>query len=212
MLIPLYFADIWKDFQKNTEFSPAQLGYGLQEDGSARISRAPLSVLCVIDDAVNVMPQESALDELASFCKHGCVLDFERSCTRSHIALMQGLRKRVEGFFAVPARFLCHCPSAIPVVSCPKPCNHWRSWVQTVQRHYPKGWMLELTPWKHISPCHMHASQGQLKGALCRYQCEGGITQYYDTKQTLREKMSLAEAHGCKAVIGLYQEWCSLTD
>ncbi len=212
MLIPLYFADIWKDFQKNTEFSPAQLGYGLQEDGSARISCAPLSVLCVIDDAVNVMPQESALDDLASLCKHGCVLDFERSCTRSHIALMKGLHTRVEGFFAVPARFLCHCPYALPIVSCPKPCNHWRSWVQTVQRHYPKGWMLELTPWKHISPCHMQASHGQLKGALCRYQCEGGITQYFDTKQTLREKMRLAEAHGCKAVIGLYQEWCSLTD
>ncbi len=212
MSIQCYLADIWKDFRKNEEFSYAQLGYGLQEDGSARISHAPLPVPCVIDDAVIVMPQEASLDALAALCKNGCILDFERPCTRAHIALIHGLRKRVRGFFAMPVRFLCHCPSAIPIVACVKPCNHWRSWVQNVQRHYPKGWLLELTPWRHISPCHMQESQGLLKGALCRYQCDGGITQYYDTKQTLREKISLAEAHGCKAVIGLYQEWCSLQE
>ena len=212
MPIPCYLADIWKEVQKNSNFSYAQLGFGLKEDGSARISHALPSALCVIDDAICVMPQECALDALASLCKRGCVLDFERACTRAHIVLIQGLRKRTEGFFALPARFHSHCPSAIPVVSCPKPCNHWHSWVQNVQRCFPSGWMLELTPWKHISPCRMQYSKGFLKSALCHYQCDGGITQYYDTKSSVREKLSVASQHGCVAAIGLHQEWYTLKD
>ena len=210
MSIPCYFAENWKESVNNSDFSYAQTGFGLQEDGSARLNPCAFPALCVIDDSILPLPKEEAIDRLAENCQNGGCLDFAKPVQTAHIVLLSGLQRRCKEPLAVPARFLTYSPKSLPLLSCPRPCNSWLSYVQGCRQRYPKGWVLELTPWRHISPCRMKQASGRLKSALCEYRCERGITQYYDTKETLREKIKYAEDHGCIAAIGLYSEWESL--
>ncbi len=210
MSIPWYFAENWKESVNNGDFSHAQTGFGLHNDGTARLNPCSFPALCVIDDSVITLPKEEAITTLAEHCTHGCCLDFAKPVQTAHIVLLSGLQRLCTGLFAVPARFLPYAPKAHPLLSCPRPCNSWLSYVKNCQQRFPKGWLLELTPWRHISPCHMKQASGRLKSAVCEYRCERGITQYYDTKETIREKIKYAEDNGCIAVIGLYSEWKTL--
>ena len=210
MSIPCYFAENWKESVNKGNFFYAQTGFGLYSDGSARLNPCSFPALSVIDDAVLPLPKEESITALAEHCHNGVCLDFAKSVQTAHIILLSGLQRRCTGLFTVPARFLPYAPKALPMVSCPRPCNSWLSFAQGCRQRFSKGWILELTPWRHISPCHMKQAAGRLKSALCEYRCERGITQYYDTKDTLREKIKYAEANGCIAVIGLYSEWEAL--
>ena len=210
MSIPCYFAENWKESVNGANFIYAQTGFGLCSDGSARLNPCSFPALCVIDDSVLALPKEEAIAALAEHCGHGCCLDFAKPVQTAHIVLLSGLQKRCKGLLVVPPRFLPYAQKALPLLSCPRPCNSWLSYVRGCRQRFPQGWVLELTPWRHISPCHMKQAAGRLKSALCDYRCERGITQYYDTKETLQEKIKYAEDNDCVAVIGLYSEWETL--
>ena len=210
MSIPCYFAENWKESVNGADFFYAQTGFGLCSDGTARLNPCSFPALCVIDDSVLSSPDESAILELAKHCGQGCCFDFAKPVQSAHVLLLKGLSKHCKGLLVAPPRFLPYAPGATPLLSCPSPCNSWLSYVRSCHQRFPKGWALELTPWRHISPCRMKQAAGRLKSAVCEYRCERGITQYYDTKETIQEKIKYAENSGCIAVIGLYSEWNSL--
>lgn len=216
MPIPLYYAAEWKQIVTNsTKVPQAVTGFGLYEDGSPRIPEgiaAEPQAMAVIDDAVlpqGVVPEET-LDTLGSYCKAGCCLDFLRPLCPQHLALIHGLARRIpEGRpFLLPAPYHSLAPSALCVLSCLKPCNRWTSFLEQAQQAHPSGWCLEVTPWRRAVPFAPGrlCPGGPVPLALCRCRPQGEGLLYYDTAETLRMKLTAAEAYNCRLAIGLLQE------
>lgn len=211
MPIPLYFAVNWKESVNNSEIRLAQGGYGVWEDGSARLPEKQLpGALRIVDDALipTGAVTEEALDSLA--CTDGCFLDFERPFCAVQLALTDGLRKRLgkSVLFALPERFAPYATNALPVVSCPKPCNSWREFCRQAHARHPRGWMLELTPWSETFGLadSGHVAHGELSSALCAYTRSKTALHYYDTRKTVAQKLAQAETFGCRAAIGILRE------
>ncbi len=217
MSIPLYFAVNWKESVNNSQTRLAQSGFGLKKDGSARLPERWIpNALRMIDDAV--LPESAvsaaAIERLASVCKNGCFFDFERPVCQTHLSLIIGLRSRLppKKLFALPERFLSFAPDALPVVTCPKPCNSWKEFARQVQKRHRNGWMLEIVPWSYTVPTKHSFSEKSdvLTAAMCSYQRKNTVLRYYDTRKSIEEKLTLAEEYGCRAAIGIWSELIAL--
>lgn len=212
MPIPLYFAMNWKEIVNNPPQRLAQGGYGVREDGKARLPERHLSgALRIVDDAVLPTAEvtEEALDRLAALCADGCCLDFERPLCAMQLSLIGGLRRRFGrgAFLALPERFAPYAPEALPVVSCPTPCNCWREFVRQAHVRHRQGWMLEITPWSLCIPVeNAGTARGKLPAALCSYIRSDGMLLYFDTRESIRAKLAAAESYGCRAAIGILRE------
>lgn len=211
MSIPLYLAYDWKESVNNWIPPAAQLGFGFFADGSPRLPEQTLpDALTVIDDAVlpeKVLP--AALERLAAHCRNGCLLDFERKPNAAHRAILLGLAGLLADvpLFAVPERFSALYPRALPFVTQPRQCASWSDFARRTQRQYPNGWMLEIFPCSYTAKMPFAKTQsGFLESAVCCYRQSGASIRYYDTMQTLRNKLEIAERHGCRAAVGLYCE------
>lgn len=211
MPIPLYFAVNWKESVNNSEILLAQGGYGVWEDGTARLPRRQIpDAPRIIDDSVLPSAEVSreTLDRLAELCTNGCFLDFERPFCALQLTLTDGLSRRLgrSAFLALPESLAPYAPSALPVVRCPSLCNGWREFCRQAQARHPRGWMLELTPWSETFEYREHDARGELPAALCAYVCTDGTLHYYDTRESIRAKLSAAESFGCRAAIGILSE------
>lgn len=209
MPIPLYYAANWKEIVNNTRIRRAQTGFGFYSDGSLRIPERILpGALCVIDDSALPAACAESVQLLAQYCKHGCCLDFERPITQAHRAFIRLLRQHTSRteIFALPARFSGE--GMIPVLSCPTPCNCWASFLRNAEARFPAGWMLEIVPWNQVVPysAALSVPVERLAEAVCRVERQPHGIRYFDTAETLRGKLALAEAHRCIAAIGLYGE------
>ncbi len=200
MQIPIYLA---ANHEAGIKYPLAQLGFGFYENGSVRIPPRilPKSV-AVIDDMYLPNFTQSAIEMLRAKIPNGCILDFERKPSPLHQKLIAALPNVI----ALPASFYTQRSKALPIVSCPEPCNQWNHFLRNTQKSYPKGWMLEITPWKRSIRGSAPKEEGFLQNALCRYRKKDGALLYFDTKQTISQKLSLAENYGCRAAIGLLQE------
>ena len=75
------------------------------------------------------------------------------------------------------------------------------------KRRFPNGWALELTPWAAELPAPpLPYPGGMLPAALCSCEKSPAGLRYFDTPESLRQKLAHAAAHGCRCAIGLWQE------
>lgn len=210
MPIPLYFAIHEKDSVSKPKFHAAQCGFGFFADGTLRL---PVSILpdalAVIDDSIlpQKPPSEEAFRKLALCCQFGCLFDFEQTPTPMHTMLIQKLAQHSASqiLFAAPEAF--RHPRLLPLISQPKePCS-WLDFLRKTQEKHPHGWMLEVIPHTHTATLPFAKNQsGYIADSVCLYRQNGRRVQYYESRQTVRKKLSLAEDYGCRAAIGLYRE------
>ena len=148
------------------------------------------------------------LDRLAARCGGGCCLDFLRTPGPVHRAVAQGLQQRLGNApMLLPAAYHALAPEAQPLLSCLRPCNAWDGFVRSAERRFPNGWALELTPWAAELPAPPLAYPGgMLPAALCSCEKSPAGLRYFDTSESLRQKLAHAAAHGCRCAIGLWQE------
>lgn len=212
MSIPLYFAVNWKDSVNNSNIRFAQCGFGFRADGSLRLPESLLAgAPAVIDDAIlpRDAPEAAVYARLASLCKSGCLLDFERPYCRLHQTLIAELSQRLvrQTLFAVPERYCRGLTRPLPLVTQPRRCPNWETFLRETQARHPQGWMLELIPVDYSVKLPVAAVQsGFLSDAVCCYRQEGKQAHYFDTQNTVAQKLTAARRYGCKAAIGLYQE------
>lgn len=212
MPFPVYFASNWKESVNDPRVLPAQYGFGFLQDGALRLPERMIpGALRIVDDAVlpTRAPEQASLAQLASLCKNGCLLDFERKPTPVHAAILRALAPLLEGapLFSAPERFLEVCPDLLPLVTTPDRCANWTDFVTQAGKRHPNGWVLELIPRNDSVQLPFAAqSSGELRDAMCRYRQNGRTAEYYDTRQTVARKLSLARANGCRACVGLASE------
>ncbi len=200
MQIPIYLAVRNEEIQK---FPLAQLGFGFYPNGSVRLPNRILPrTVAVVDDMYLPNFSQSALEILKSKLPNGCIFDFERKPTALHQRLISSVTKII----ALPAQFQEFAPKALPIVSCPEPCNQWQAFLRNTQKLYPKGWMLEITPWFRKVSGTAQKAEGFLQNSVCRYKHEDGELIYYDTRQTIAQKLTMAQGYGCKSAIALLDE------
>ena len=212
MPFPVYFASNWKESVNDPRVLPAQYGFGFMPDGALRLPERMIpGALRIVDDAVlpTRAPEQASLAQLASLCKSGCLLDFERKPTPVHAAILRALAALLDGapLFSAPERFLEVCPALVPLVTTPDRCANWADFVSQAGKRHPNGWVLELIPRKDSVRLPFAAqSSGELRDAVCRYRQSGQTAEYFDTRQTVAQKLTLARASGCRACIGLASE------
>lgn len=210
MSIPFYFAMEANEAKIEPGVRYAQLGFGFAEDGKLRlpehrITNAP----AVIND--RFLPakaiESKVLDQLAEVCQNGCILDFERPVNEVSAAIAIGLQKRQNFHMIVPPMLCRLCPDAdvqIPGLL----CNHWEKFMERMQKLYRNKWVLEIIPWHYSLPSNRkNAESGYLQEARCNYHIENGEIRYYDTKESIEEKIKIAESNGCQAAITLLREY-----
>ena len=212
MPFPVYFASNWKESVNDPRVLPAQYGFGFTQSGTLRLpERTVPNALRIIDDAILPArtPDSAAFAQLASLCKNGCLFDFERKPTPMHTAILRALAALLKEIplFSAPERFMSVCPSLLPLVTTPPGCASWTDFVTQAGKRHPNGWALELIPRNDSVQLPFAAqSSGELRDAMCRYRQNGRTAEYYDTRQTVARKLSLARANGCRACVGLASE------
>lgn len=208
----VYFASNWKDSVNDQRIFPAQYGFGFTENGALRLPEKLLpDALRIIDDAIlpRTVPDAAALSRLALQCSKGCFFDFERAPTQMHTAIIRGLSQKLSDtpLMVAAERFVPLCASLLPLVSPPPRCTNWRDFAAKNGARYPKGWVLELIPNAYSVQMPLSAqSSGRLEDALCCYRQTGKTIRYYDTYETLSQKLALAREHACCAAIGLLKD------
>ena len=201
MSISVYLAVNDEEIVNHPKNLIVQLGFGFHSDGTVRSPRQIKSGIVVVDDLHMPNFSVSALQILKSKFR-ACILDFERPPTPLHKKLIQGIPK----ILAITAKYHSFAPQALPIVSCLEPCNSWEQFLKQTEQQFPNGWMLEITPWHHEKIGTMNQKEGFLSYAVCRYEKRNNHILYYDTKETINEKLKLAEQYHCKAAIALLQE------
>ena len=211
MSFHVYFASNWKDSVNDPRIFPAQFGYGFTESGMPRFPEKAISdALRILDDAIlpKRIPDTAAIARLAQQCGNGCFFDFERAPTQIHAAIIRKLSHELRGQLLFAAeRFMPLSSSLLPLVTAPQRCTNWQRFAMQTGAHYPKGWVLELIPCNDSVQMPLGAQgSGKLRDALCCYQQRGKTIRYFDTWETLSQKMILARENGCRAAIGLLEE------
>ncbi len=210
MSIPFYFAMEENEASPSAGGRCAQLGFGFQEDGSLRLPRRLLSgAAAVVDDHLlpSTPPEPAVLDRLAETCGNGCFLDFERPINEVGAAIAVGLHQRLNGNMTVPPALHGLCPDAAVQVQGPF-CNHWERFMQNVQAQYGYHWVLEVIPWdKSIQLTYMETQEGCLHAAVCHYRVKDSLVHFFDTEETITQKLAVAEKYGCQAGIVLLREY-----
>ena len=212
MSIPLYFAADYEEIVTIPKrHDRALTGFGLYPDGSIRKPPDRIPALAVIDDAFlpQKTPEPHVLDMLADVCGQGCFFDFVRPQTPLHRALARGLQARLPQMVPLflPEPYHALAPESICVLSRVRPCNHWARYLEAKGGSYPAGWCLELIPWHQALPQRRRrACRRTLPYACCELEMRGDELYYFDTAETLRLRLKVAQEYGCRAAIGLYRE------
>ena len=212
MSIPLYFAaDCEEIVTISDRHDCALTGYGVFPDGSVRTPPETVPALAVIDDAFlsKHTPDEAVLDTLAAACGQGCFFDFVRPMAALHRALVSGFQKRLPRTVPMflPEAYHSLAPNSICVLSRAAPCNHWARYLAEKSAACPAGWCLELIPWSRTFPQRTKTTEARhLPYACCEMEAHGGELRYFDTPDTLRQRLAIAEKYGCCAAVGLYRE------
>lgn len=202
MPIPLYFA-------ANVEISDEkvmQLGYGLYPDGTIRVPKHRIAdVPIVIDDAEPVPVSAARTAELCAFGESGIYFDFERPFCEYHRQLLAQARQLTEQIW-LPEGYPAE--NALPVCTCPRPCNCWTDFLAAAQRRHPRGWAWEIIPWYAVvTYSGAPLPPSFLENAVCMAQVSDGRLHYFDTHETIRKKLKLAEQYGCRSAVCLRSEW-----
>ena len=202
MSISVYLAVKGEEFVNYPQNLLVQIGFGFHADGTVRVPKRPKGI-ALIDDIHLPNVSISAIQILKSKFQT-CIFDFERTPDPIHKKLIQGMSGKK--IIALPARFHPLVSQVLPIVSCLEPCNSWAQFAEQNQKLYPRGWMLEITPWYHEKIGTIQKDEGFLPNALCNFRKKKDKVIYFDTKETLTEKLKVAEKYGCKAAIALYCE------
>lgn len=206
MPIPLYFASI----SEKTNANVMQLGFGFHDGGALRLPQKRLSnVPIAIDDAI--IPNQLDPQRLNALCRaadKGVFLDFERPQSAFHDALIKAVHKFAP-FVWLPEKYRCDFQDVIAVCACAEPCNRWEAFAAERQRRHSNRWALELIPWNRTVK-RENAATGKtvyLGTSVCMADFGAQSVRYYDTRQTLLKKLSIAAAYGCCGAVCLWEEW-----
>lgn len=213
MSIDLYFIGNCKEIVTYPTVHSLSYGWGMDEKGAVRhLSANTEETPIVIDDSIVPPVKEELLAKLVCCCKHGCILDFERQYSPFHGALISSLRKAKIAPIWIPENYKKYCPEAIPLVFTELPHNSWKNYCISQHQQYRKGWALEYHPVQlskqSFSP--IEKKRTVLRDALCITETKNGQVTYYDTIETILEKLRIAEQYGCKGMIGIADEWHKL--
>ena len=214
MSINLYFIGNCKDFMTYPTFRSLSYGWGINKNGGIRRpNENPTATPIVIDDSIALPVSAESLTELADCCGYGCILDFERQYSPFHAALISVLQKARVGPIWIPANYTKHCPEAIPLVLTELPHNSWKNYCISLERTYHTGWALEYHPVRISKPSSASSCSARrvlLRNALCITESNNGQIHYFDTVETIMEKIRIAEQYGCKGIIAIADEWKAL--
>lgn len=213
MPIPLYFAMNWKESVNSPPSLRAQLGFGFGADGTLLLPERQLDAApIVLNDATEPAQdiRTETMQALAARARYGCICDFERPCTHAHLALLEALRSALPpgALFVLPERYYARFPHGRALVSPGQLVPNWECFCRQAQKRYADGWFLELEPCdlRFRAPV-AQSRQGTLSGCLCAFFQDGTQIRYYDTAETISQKLALAASCGCVAGLALYREW-----
>lgn len=188
--------------------SRAVLGAHFQPDGTLLVPQQD-GTLLVMDDSVlpEALQQEQILQASNGFST--LYFDFEQPVNASCGQLLQAFSAQYTGNLWVPPAYAPFAPTALVCLPIPV-CNHFSRFCQAAQRQYPQGWVLEVHPCRMELPlpCRWPVSTHRL--ALLQMQAQDGICTVTDTKQTLLQKLTIAQRFGCQGAIGLWEELWTL--
>lgn len=218
MNLPLYFAAFEKNIETGTHGHPP-----LARVYAPNAAYSDTDILICTDQEPSILSEDEA-NAFCEICKaysiQGVFFDFIRPLSGKLVRFAELVQKALpDRFFILPERYASVSGSALILCTPCLPQNSWESFCKQKQAIYAQRWALELIPYQLLyengkkKQLPYHALQElikcdgqQLEFAVCmssREQCRHLI---YDTPQTLREKLSVAEAHGCQLAIGLWQE------
>ncbi len=210
MSIPLYLGTNCKESVTLSGARALSIGCGLTKNGEFRRAQnfwsgTPL----LLDDAVIATPTGKCWEEIRSLSAKGCILDFERSPGPFHSQFIQGLLRMNISPLWLPKAYISFAPKAIALVPHNLPHNSWRQYCQGVEKQYGRRWALELQPikWEKKLPQKQSNREFFLKEALCQCKIQENRILYYDSAQSLLQKLRIAEDHGCQGAIALWAEW-----
>ncbi len=210
MSIPLYLGVNCKESVTLPGAQAVSIGCGMTKNGELRRGKSFWSgTPLLIDDAVMALPTEKCWSEIRSLCAKGCILDFERSPGTFHSRFIQRLTEIKIAPLWLPEAYAAFAPKGIVLLSHSLPHNSWRQFCSGLNTRYPQRWALELQPVK----CEKKLPQKQpqreffLREAICQCKIRDDRILYYDTAQTLLQKLKIAESYGCQGGIALWTEW-----
>lgn len=233
MQLPLYFAVFPSSPpESSADGCPlAALGYSFSPDGTEIIAPVPFPAdLLVLNDSVLPPPgtPAPAAEHLLKIITRdkftGVMFDFERPvngfCTSFLAEVLPLLPHSV--FRIVPPHYASLSQDSLVLFYDGQVCNRFAAQCAAWQRAYPNRWCLESAPWNYIvrdgreEACtcsHLQSlrhtepwPETLLESACCMISAHNGEYRLFDTAETLRRKLELAEENGCCLSIGLYEE------
>ncbi|MCQ2418892.1 MAG: hypothetical protein MJ085_03805 [Clostridia bacterium] len=218
MNLPLYFAlkEKMQDPAERTD-DPAARYYTFGE------TIPKTDILIVTDSSVSTSPEEFA-EVFCTACKasaaKGVFFDFEKPLSAYFVRFSElVINAFPDFFFLLPKQYAAICEKALILCTPCLPQNSWENFCRQQQKAYPNRWALELIPYQLLYECGKKAQisyrslsqyqscEGQfLAQAVCMSQRSKFRHLIYDTPQTLRNKLDIAEKNGCQLSIGLLEE------
>lgn len=214
MSIDLYLIGNCKEIMTFPQAKAISYGWGMDHRGNLRKpdiwnAEAPI----VIDDSITGSVSVRFLSELLPYCKQGCILDLERKPSRFHNSLLFAMEQNHISPLWVPVAYCRNTTQAYKMVVSDLPHNSWRQFCTSQLKKGDEKWVLEYHPLQ-ITKKLTYAKKSDrsffLEEAVCMIKNEDRQVLYYDTADTVKEKLRIAEQCGCCGVIGIAEEWKSL--
>lgn len=180
-------------------------------------------ILIVTDKPVRGSAEDFAAQfctAIKASCAKGVLFDFENPLNAFFVRFAELVISTFPDlFFLLPKQYAAICESALILCTPCLPQNSWESFCRQMQKAYPNRWALELIPYQlkyergtkaQISYRALRqycTCEGQyLSQAVCMSQRSPCRHLIYDTPQTLRSKLEIAQNFGCQFSIGLIDE------
>lgn len=198
------------------------------DDPTARFysfgAKIPKSDILIVTDRTERASAEEFAKEFCTACKASCAkavfFDFEKPLSAYFVRFSELVISTFPNFFFLfPKHYAAICENALILCTPCLPQNSWEAFCRQQQRAYPNRWALELIPYQLQYACGKKAQtsyralqqyppceEQYLQQAVCMSQRSKYVHLIYDTPQTLRHKLEIAEKNGCQLSIGLMDE------
>lgn len=233
MQLPLYFAifspDVPQDLPQGISVAAAGCTFSPHNGSILRPVPIPAELLILCDRLLprhqSPAPYIRALLQILSEGKFkGLMFDFERPVNAFCTAFLSQLQPALPRplLQILPPHYADASSDSLILVSACRPCNSFQRFCEDAQRRFPDRWCLEVMPWNFLIRAHRRVAcsyeqmhrlrrtapmpERQNPSACCMIGSSGGSYRVFDTAETLRQKLQIAERCGCRLAIGIYDE------